>query len=209
MMFQRAKAEQSTGVDGVLLNQVYKRDKFWWHYPGLRTLNLILLGAICCDVTNGYDGSMLNGLQILPQWQKFFDHPTSSTLGLIANGTRIGQCGAIFVVAPIIQKFGRRWPIVYGSALMLLGVALQTAAQNMPMFVIGRVIIGFGNNIQQTASAVLLAETTHPSQRPAVLGIMNTTGSLGQILAAWVSFSGTCPLYASNTCRSPLALVFT
>jgi MFS family permease len=149
-------------------------------------LNLLLLGAICCDITNGYDGSMLNGLQILPQWQEFFGHPTSSTLGLISNGTRIGQAGAIIAIAPIIQKFGRRWPIVFGSAFLLIGIALQTAAQNLSMFVIGRVIIGFGNNLQQSASLVLLAEIAHPSQRPAVLGIMNTTGSVGQILAAWV-----------------------
>lgn len=181
--------EQATGVDGVVLNEVARRDKFWWHYPGLRTLNLLLLGAICCDITNGYDGSMLNGLQILPQWQEFFNHPKGGRLGLISNGTRIGQAGAIITIAPILQKFGRRKPIIFGSAFMLIGIALQTAAQNLPMFVIGRVIIGLGNNIQQSASLVLLAEIAYPPQRPAVLGIMNTTGSVGQILAAWVSNS--------------------
>ena len=32
----------------------------------------------------GYDGSLLNGLQALPTWQKQFDHPTGTDLGLLA-----------------------------------------------------------------------------------------------------------------------------
>jgi hypothetical protein len=31
-----------------------------------------------------YDGSLLNGLQTLPQWQTFFNHPAGQQLGLIS-----------------------------------------------------------------------------------------------------------------------------
>jgi hypothetical protein len=31
-----------------------------------------------------YDGSLLNGLQTVPKWQKDFDSPTGNILGLIA-----------------------------------------------------------------------------------------------------------------------------
>jgi hypothetical protein len=33
--------------------------------------------------TNGYDGSMMNGLQSLTQWETYFDHPTKGKLGLL------------------------------------------------------------------------------------------------------------------------------
>ena len=195
-----------SGVDGVVLKDVIpQRSEFWWNYPGLRTLNFLLLGAICCDITNGYDGSMLNGLQILPQWQKYFGEPNAARLGLISNGVRIGQIAALPFVSLIIQKFGRRKPIAYGSVLMLLGIALQAGAQNMAMFVIARVLIGFGNNIQGCAAPILLAELAYPSQRPTIMGIMNTTGSLGQLMAAWVGVPA-CMLSASAkmSSRSPL-----
>lgn len=179
--------QRQAGVDGVTLREaIPQREKMWWSYPGLRTLNLLLLGAICCDVSNGYDSSMLNGLQILPQWSKYFHNPVDGNLGLINNGTRIGQVALVPLIGPILKRFGRRMPIIYGSLLLLVGIAIQTAAQNTAMFIMGRVVIGFGNAVQQAASLVLIAEVCFPSQRAAILGIMNSTNGIGQIMAAWV-----------------------
>lgn len=89
---------------------------------------------------------------------------------------------------------------------MLVGIALQTAAQNLAMFVIGRVLIGFGNNIQQAAAPILLAELAYPSQRPAIMGIMNTTGSLGQLMAAWITFGTGLHIASSWSWRLPSLL---
>jgi MFS family permease len=178
-----------TGVAGVTLQDVLpKRDKMWWNYPKLLKLNLLLMCAIISDITNGYDQSMLNGLQIIPGWRKYFGTPTGQRLGTISNGVRFGQIGALFVIAPLIQRYGRRVPIAIGSVILLVGVVLQTTAQNYGMFVVGRILIGFGNNIQQTTCPVLLAELTYPDQRPKIVGITNTTGSLGQLIAAVSKF---------------------
>lgn len=174
-----------TGVEGVTLQDVLpKRDKMWWNYPKLLKLNLLLLCAIISSVTNGYDQSMLNGLQIIPRWRKYFGNPTGQRLGTITNGIRFGQIGALFIIAPLVQRYGRRVPIAVGSVILLVGVVLQTAAQNYGMFLVGRILIGFGNNIQQTTCPILLAELTYPDQRPKIVGITNTTGSLGQLMAA-------------------------
>ncbi|KAM3578218.1 hypothetical protein VKS41_009358 [Umbelopsis sp. WA50703] len=169
----------------------------WWHYTALRTLNLLLICAIVTDVTNGYDGSMLNGLQIIDSWQSFFNKPTGSILGVINNGTRFGQIGSLFVSSYLIEKLGRRRPIAIGSVILLIGVILQTAAVNTAMFVIGRVLIGFGNGIQATACPILVSELAYPTQRTQIVGIMNSTGSLGSVLAASITF-GTAFLGAST-----------
>ncbi len=42
----------------------------------------LLLGLITSS-TNGYDGSMMNGLQSLDQWNNYFGHPHGSKLGLL------------------------------------------------------------------------------------------------------------------------------
>ena len=115
-------------------------------YPKLRDLNLLLLGSLACNFTNGFDNSMLNGLQLLDEWQSFFGEPEGAMLGLIASGNRIGQFLSLFVTAPLIERLGRRWPIVIGSSIVLLGVALQAGAQNRAMFIVGRMIIGFGKH---------------------------------------------------------------
>lgn len=196
----------ASGVAGIILKDVMpKRDKMWWSYSNLRTLNLLLLCAIMTDITNGYDGSMLNGIQSVNEWQTFFGTPTGTRLGTITNGVRYGQLAALFVCAPIIQKFGRKWPIAFGSGILLLGVVLQTAAQNYAMFVVGRVLIGFGNTIQTTASPILISELAYPSQRPQIVGIMNSTGSLGQLMAAWITY-GTAFMVGSWAWRLPSAL---
>ena len=196
----------ASGVAGIMLKHVMpKRDKMWWSYSNLRTLNILLLCAIMSDVTNGYDGSMLNGIQSVKEWQIYFGKPTGARLGTITNGVRYGQLAALFVCAPIIQRFGRKWPIAFGSGLLLLGIVLQTAAQNYATFVVGRILIGFGNTIQTTACPILISELAYPSQRAQIVGIMNSTGSLGQLIAAWVTY-GTAFMVGSWAWRLPSAL---
>lgn len=192
--------------DGVVLRDTDTRDRFWWHYPNLRMLNILLLGCIVCDITNGYDGSMLNGLQSLESWQDAMGHPKGTRLGTITNGTRYGQLAALLIAAPLMQRLGRRWPIVIGSSILLVGVALQAAAVNYPMFVVARVLIGFGNAIQNTACPVLASELAHPTQRTAVIGIQNSTGSLGQIMAAWITYGAAFLGMSSWSWRLPSLL---
>ncbi|KAJ5798285.1 uncharacterized protein N7503_007581 [Penicillium pulvis] len=193
------------GVDGVTLRHTDQRTRFWWNYPGLRSLNLLLLGCIVCDMTNGYDGSMLSGLQIIDAWQDALGHPTGTRLGTITNGTRYGQLGALLIAAPLMQRLGRRVPIMIGSCILLVGVALQASSVNYDMFVVSRVLIGFGNTIQNMACPILAAELAHPSQRTQVIGIQNTTGSLGQIMAAWITY-GTSFMLSSWSWRLPSLL---
>ncbi|KAJ5612075.1 hypothetical protein N7510_005269 [Penicillium lagena] len=193
------------GVEGVTLRETDQRTRFWWHYPGLRSLNLLLLGCIVCDMTNGYDGSMLSGLQIIDRWEDALGNPAGTRLGTITNGTRYGQLGALLIAAPMMQRLGRRVPIMIGSCILLVGVALQAASVGYDMFVVSRVLIGFGNTIQNTACPILAAELAHPFQRTQIIGIQNSTGSLGQIMAAWITY-GTSFMASSWSWRLPSLL---
>jgi hypothetical protein len=66
------KKTRATGVGGVVLKDIVQERPFWIFSKSLLTLNLLLVGALVCDVTNGYDNSLVNGLQILDTWQDFF-----------------------------------------------------------------------------------------------------------------------------------------
>lgn len=41
----------------------------------------------------GYDQAMMNGLQALPTWNKTFNSPSGSRLGLIVASIYFGQLG--------------------------------------------------------------------------------------------------------------------
>jgi MFS family permease len=68
------------------------------------------------------------------------------------------------------DRWGRK-PILYVSGFItLLGIALQTGAVHIAMFLIGRIIIGFGTGLSGSAGPAYLAETTSYKFRPYALG---------------------------------------
>lgn len=49
---------------------------------------------IITSMSNGYDGSMMNGLQTLDNWQEYFDYPTGGLLGLF-NAIQVSLGGGL------------------------------------------------------------------------------------------------------------------
>jgi hypothetical protein len=42
----------------------------WWKHPGLRRLYIMMPVLFLGSTVNGYDGSLLNGLQTMVPWQE-------------------------------------------------------------------------------------------------------------------------------------------
>ncbi|KAJ6131585.1 hypothetical protein N7523_001291 [Penicillium sp. IBT 18751x] len=91
----------------------------WWRHPGLRKLYIMMPILFLGSSTNGYDGSLLNGLQTMTPWQECefsstimirsvidvqgdFGNPRGSTLGLFTAIQNIGGVCSLFFceVAP-------------------------------------------------------------------------------------------------------------
>lgn len=59
------------GLEGLTIDDVLpKLDRPWYRVAHLRHLNFVILAVLLTPATNGFDGSMMNGLQTLPIWQK-------------------------------------------------------------------------------------------------------------------------------------------
>lgn len=54
----------------------------WLSNSGIVKLNLMLLLFQISSYATGYDGSMMNGLQSLDNWNAYFNDPSASELGL-------------------------------------------------------------------------------------------------------------------------------
>jgi len=160
----------------------------WYKDPALRKTYICLMFVVLTSATNGYDGSMINGLQSLHYWQEYFGFPTGSLLGLLACIMSIGSLVALPVVPYIADGLGRRWGIMIGCLIMILGVILQTISVNLKMFIAARFFLGFGIAIAHGASPLLVTELVHPQHRATFTTIYNTTWYIGSFVAAWLTF---------------------
>ncbi|KAF2822054.1 general substrate transporter [Ophiobolus disseminans] len=177
----------------------------WWRSPNLRRLNLLLMIPMLSIFTQGFDGSMMNGLQSVEQWRLYFGDPKGSTLGLFNAAYPIGGLCAIPFISIVSDTFGRRFGLACGGVICLLGAALQAAAQNLPMFVVARGILGCGTVFMGASGAPLITETAHPAHRATATALFNTSYALGAIIAGWTTF-GTFRIDSSASWRIPSAL---
>ncbi|CAE6532622.1 unnamed protein product, partial [Rhizoctonia solani] len=177
----------------------------WWEHSHILTLNLLLVVPLATSYANGFDGSMMNGLQSVQQWKDYFGNPSAKDLGLFNAIQSIGAlCGTPF--APYITDiFGRRAGILLGAILVLFAAALQTATQNLGMFISARFLIGFGSTFAGMASPLLISEVAYPTHRAVLTSLYNSFWFSGSIVAAWSTF-GTFRIPSNWSWRIPSAL---
>lgn len=112
---------------------------------------------------------MMNGLNILPTYTDYFTL-TTATLALNTASVWMGSVLSVFY-AKVPDWVGRKWALFFGAVITIIGVVLQTASQNIAMFVVARIIIGFGTGASSIAGPVYLAETLPVRYRAWGLGI--------------------------------------
>ncbi|PLB54785.1 hexose transporter protein [Aspergillus steynii IBT 23096] len=174
----------------------------WWKNPGMRKTYICLMFVVLTSATNGYDGSMMNGLQTLDYWQEYFNHPSGSLLGILSAIMSLGSLAALPVVPYAADLLGRRMGVLIGCTIMILGVVLQSISANYGMFLAARFLIGFGVAIAHGASPLLITELVHTQHRAVFTTIYNTTWYLGSIVAAWLTF-GTNNIKSDWAWRAP------
>ncbi|KAJ5491102.1 hypothetical protein N7539_002669 [Penicillium diatomitis] len=159
----------------------------WWKMKGMRSVYLTLWAAMITSATNGYDGSLMNGLQSMDSWNESYNYPTGSTLGILACSMSIGSLISIPVVPYVADLLGRRAGVVVGCVIMLFGVAMVSIGYKIALFVVGRMILGFGLGIAQECSPLLVTELVHPQHRAIYSSIYNSLWYIGSLIGACVA----------------------
>lgn len=131
----------------------------WTHVPKNSSLLVVLLILSSCVTSTvlGYDGSMMNGLNILPSYTNYF-HLTTATLALNTSSVWLGGFISL-LFGKVPDQIGRKPAMFWAAVLTLIAVFLQAAAQNIAMFVCARILIGAGTGASAIAAPVYLAET--------------------------------------------------
>ena len=113
-----------------------------------------------------------NGLNILPSYTTYFNlNPV--TTGLNTASIWIGGTLAGLVYGKVSDGIGRRPALFYAALITVLAVVLQGAAQNVGMFVVARILIGFGTSASGVTGPVYLAETLPVRWRAWGVGVFN------------------------------------
>ncbi|KAF5658690.1 hexose transporter [Fusarium heterosporum] len=160
----------------------------WYKDPGLRTLCFYACVLCVSSMGTGWDGMYMGVVQNFDSWNKFFDTPTGSRLGLLTALYQIGSVASIPLVPMIADRWGRRYSIGLGFIIMAIGSGLQAGAPNYAVYSGGRVLLGFGNSFSQIASPMLLAELCHPQHRARFTTVYNCLWNMGSLLVSWTCF---------------------
>lgn len=169
-------------------------DTLKWHQnKGAMKLNFFL-SILCVGlILNGYEGNVISGLQAFPAWQEDLNYPTGARLGAL------NACGQIagLVVGPVIayidEHYGRKWGIRFYGYCLVIGTVIGCIAgvpgvNGYALFIVGRVIIGFGLAAFLMTSLIVVQEITHPRHRSTQAHAWNSFYILGLIIASWVNF---------------------
>ncbi|CAJ2502915.1 Uu.00g103090.m01.CDS01 [Anthostomella pinea] len=160
----------------------------WYQKKHLRYLYFMLFPCLMgIEMTSGFDSQIINAVQLVPAWTNYFGHPTGGYKGILASALPLGACIGLPFIPLINDNLGRRWCVMVGSVIMIIGSILQGFAQNAAMYIVARLIVGFGLPYAIVAGSSLIGELAYPKERAVLTSLFNAAYFIGSITAAGVT----------------------
>ncbi|KAF8316829.1 general substrate transporter [Clavulina sp. PMI_390] len=166
-------------------------------WPGILMTAFAAFGGILF----GYDTGTISGVKVMPDWLCTFGYnpdnqpnspncyittnQESLVVSILSAGTFVGA----LLAAPMADGVGRKLGIIFSCAVFCVGVALQTAATAMPLFIVGRVIAGLGVGLVSCMVPMYQSECAPKWIRGAVVSCYQWAITIGLLLASIVANS--------------------
>ncbi|TDL18995.1 general substrate transporter [Rickenella mellea] len=161
--------------------------------------------SFLCSCANGYDGSLMTAINIMPYYQsKFNAGEVGSGTGIIFSVYTIGGLVGPWVAGPITDRFGRRGGMFVGSLIIMMGSAVIASSNNKGQFIAGRFVLGFGVAILTCAAPSYIIEVSPPQWRGRMTAFYNCGWFGGSVPAAGITL-GTQKIKSNLSWRLPLA----
>ncbi|KAF8074736.1 MFS monosaccharide transporter, partial [Lyophyllum atratum] len=165
----------------------------------------------------GYDTGVIAGVKEMKDWLRTFGHPdpskeigysiSSSNESLVVSILSAGTFFGALLAAPTADYMGRKWGIVFACLIFSAGVAMQTAATEIPLFVVGRVFAGLGVGLVSCLIPMYQSECSPKWIRGAVVSTYQWAITIGLLIAACVN-NGTQYRDDHSSYRIPIAIQF-
>lgn len=98
-----------------------------------------------------------------------------------------GLVSSIFA-SPITRKYGRRGSIICGGLSFMVGAALDASAVNLPMLILGRIMLGVGIGFGNQAVPLYLSEMAPTHMRGALNMMFQLATTLGIFIANMINY---------------------
>ncbi|OAL44064.1 general substrate transporter [Pyrenochaeta sp. DS3sAY3a] len=158
------------------------------------------------SVLVGYDSSLMGSFNVMPSYKNYFAL-TTATKSLNTAISYVGGAAISFVSGPWTDWRGRKEAIFWSAVITMVGGVIQGAAQNVGMFLAGRLIVGFGMGLAQTSTPTLLAETVPVKWRGFTMGLYYACWSVGTLIASGAFPSLACFVVLLFVPESPRWLI--
>ncbi|KAF9478188.1 general substrate transporter [Pholiota conissans] len=146
---------------------------------------LVTLVVCCCSGDSGFDGTVMGGINSMVQYQRYF--------GMTGVGSKTSIVFGIYTVyihiAYFPDRFGRRFSMWFGNAILIVGALLTANATDKGMFLGGRFLTGLGSSCAGASAKSYLAEMAPAHSRGAYLGFLNSFYYVGQMTATGMMVS--------------------
>ncbi|KAI8080044.1 general substrate transporter [Halteromyces radiatus] len=153
----------------------------------------------------GYDQGVLSGILVNESWLTEFNHPNDTIQGMVVSVFLLGAWVTSYPASWVMDQFGRRSTIFSGAIVFIIGGVLQTAAINMPMLMIGRILSGFGIGFLSTVLPVYTAELSRAHNRGTVTVMGMAINMFGYLCSCFVDY-GASYIDSEWSWRLPLLL---
>lgn len=147
---------------------------------------VLVLSAALGGFLFGYDTAIVNGG--LFEMKKSFDISDESWIaGFIVSSAIIGAVFGALGGGVLANTHGRRLALCAGDVAFIVGAAVIAAAPDIPVVIVGRVILGVGIGIASIVVPIYIAEITSPERRGPAVVANNFCITGAQFLAALVA----------------------
>lgn len=145
--------------------------------------------AFCCACANGYDGSLMGSITVMPHFK--------ATMGTQDEGWQVSVMTALYSVGSIVttpfaaavsDRWGRRIGMSCGAVGIILGSIIAASSFSLTQVTVGRVVLGSGIQFMTVAAPAYSMEIAPPQWRGRCTGFYNCGWFGGSIPAALVTF---------------------
>ncbi|KAK4183133.1 general substrate transporter [Podospora australis] len=158
----------------------------------------------------GYDSGYIAGVMGMDFFIKTIDGPDALALeswkkSLITSILSAGTFFGALIAGDLADWLGRKFTVIFGCFIFIIGVALQTASASLGLIVAGRLVAGFGVGFVSAIIILYMSEIAPRKVRGAIVSGYQFCICIGLLLASCVNY-GTQNRDDSGSYRIPIGL---
>jgi MFS family permease len=150
---------------------------------------LISIAASTVMALFGYEQGILGGIIVGAEFNRYFNHPSTFIIGWVTSVYDLGSLLGSLVTLGVGEWLGRKRMLLVFTAIMTIGIVIQTLAQSIVWLFLGRVIAGIGNGGNTATAPVWHMETTTAEFKSKAVTLDMTANVVGYVVSNIITLS--------------------